>query len=249
MVLKLIGKAAGKKATEKVAKLKNKLKNKDISDKQKKVLQDKLKEAIVQEKKKNVIKTLKKEKSKQENLNVNQMTGEKTSKVVKGDVDDRVLKTAPLTKKELADKGMVSGASDFRLSMASLKGATKGLAQSLKNKKKEFDGLSDADKKGERGQLLKNAMNGIIKKLKGQVPIRTLRDAKLIPSGMSKGGLKTPTADQVGLKKLPTAVRNKMGYMYGGGMAKKPKMGNMDYRKGGLLLIAVDMMKKRKKGK
>lgn len=67
--------------------------------------------------------------------------------------------------------------------------------------------------------------------------------------GKAKGGmgLKMPTADQVGLKKLPTAVRNKMGYMYGGGMAKKPKMGNMDYRKGGLLLIAVDMMKKKKK--
>ena len=62
-------------------------------------------------------------------------------------------------------------------------------------------------------------------------------------------GLKMPTADQVGLKKLPTAVRNKMGYMYGGGMAKKPKVGNMDYRKGGLLLIAVDMMKKNKKGR
>ena len=65
----------------------------------------------------------------------------------------------------------------------------------------------------------------------------------------AKGGmeLKMPTADQVGLKKLPTAVRNKMGYMYGGGMAKKPRMGSMDYRKGGLLLIAVDMMKKKKK--
>jgi len=64
---------------------------------------------------------------------------------------------------------------------------------------------------------------------------------------MNVGGLKMPTANQVGLKKLPTAVRNKMGYMYGGGMAKKPKMGSMDYRKGGLLLIAVDMMKKKKK--
>lgn len=61
-------------------------------------------------------------------------------------------------------------------------------------------------------------------------------------------GLKTPTADQTGLKKLPTQVRNKMGYMYGGGMAKKPKMGNMDYRKGGMVMIVLDMMKK-KKGK
>ena len=62
-------------------------------------------------------------------------------------------------------------------------------------------------------------------------------------------GLKMPTADQVGLKKLPTPVRNKMGYMYGGGMAKKPRMSSMDYRKGGLLVISIDMMKKKKKGK
>ena len=67
--------------------------------------------------------------------------------------------------------------------------------------------------------------------------------------GMAQGGLKMPTADQVGLKKLPTPVRNKMGYMYGGGMMKKPRMSSMDYRKGGLLLIAIDMMKKKKKGK
>ena len=65
--------------------------------------------------------------------------------------------------------------------------------------------------------------------------------------GMNKGGLKMPTGDQVGLKKLPTPVRNKMGYMYGGGMMKKPRMSSMDYRKGGLLLIAIDMMKKKNK--
>jgi hypothetical protein len=35
--------------------------------------------------------------------------------------------------------------------------------------------------------------------------------------GYNKGG-KTPTG---GLKKLPTAVRNKMGYLNKGGMAKK----------------------------
>ena len=64
--------------------------------------------------------------------------------------------------------------------------------------------------------------------------------------GMNKGGLKMPSADQVGLKKLPTQVRNKMGYMYGGGMTKKPKMGNTDYRKGGMVMIVLDMMKKKK---
>lgn len=64
---------------------------------------------------------------------------------------------------------------------------------------------------------------------------------------MNKGGLKMPTADQVGLKKLPTPVRNKMGYMYGGGMSKKPRMSKMDYRKGGMVIIALDMKKKGKK--
>ena len=39
--------------------------------------------------------------------------------------------------------------------------------------------------------------------------------------GYAAGGLKMPGADDKGLKKLPKAVRNKMGYMYGGGMAKK----------------------------
>ena len=72
-----------------------------------------------------------------------------------------------------------------------------------------------------------------------------VRNRMRIP--MNKGGLKMPSADQVGLKKLPTAVRNKMGYMYGGGMTKKPKMGNTDYRKGGMVMIVLDMMKKKKK--
>ena len=66
---------------------------------------------------------------------------------------------------------------------------------------------------------------------------------------LAQGGLKMPSADQTGLRKLPTQVRNKMGYMYGGGMAKKPKMSSMDYRKGGMVMIVLDMMKKKKKGK
>ena len=47
----------------------------------------------------------------------------------------------------------------------------------------------------------------------------------------AKGGLTQPTADQTGLKKLPTAVRNKMGYMKRGGKVTK---GHTDMRKGGL---------------
>ena len=61
----------------------------------------------------------------------------------------------------------------------------------------------------------------------------------------SKGALlKQP--DNPGLKKLPTQVRNKMGFMKKGG-----NVGHTDYRKAskGMLLISVDMMKKKKKNK
>ena len=37
------------------------------------------------------------------------------------------------------------------------------------------------------------------------------------------GSLKTPTADQKGLKKLPTPVRNKMGFKKNGGVMSKKK--------------------------
>jgi hypothetical protein len=37
------------------------------------------------------------------------------------------------------------------------------------------------------------------------------------------GSLKTPTADQKGLKKLPTPVRNKMGFKKNGGAMSKKK--------------------------
>ena len=67
------------------------------------------------------------------------------------------------------------------------------------------------------------------------------KNLKPVPSG-TKGK---------GLSMLPTKVRNNMGFMYGGGMAKKPRMSNMDYRKAnkGLLVISIDMMRKKKKGK
>jgi|TARA_R100001463_G_scaffold134596_1_gene196927 hypothetical protein len=61
--------------------------------------------------------------------------------------------------------------------------------------------------------------------------------------------MKKVMPNQKGLKKLPTAVRNNMGYMYGGGMAKKNKMGSMDYRKGGLvIMIGTGKPMKNKKG-
>ena len=72
--------------------------------------------------------------------------------------------------------------------------------------------------------------------------------ANMKKKGYAAGGLKAPGAGQTGLKKLPTAVRNKMGYMYGGGMPKKPRMSNMDYRKGGLVIM-IGQAKPMKKGK
>ena len=55
--------------------------------------------------------------------------------------------------------------------------------------------------------------------------------AMMKKKGMAVGGLKKPAAGAKGLKKLPTSVRNKMGYMNRGGLTKT---GNTDMRKGGM---------------
>ena len=70
------------------------------------------------------------------------------------------------------------------------------------------------------------------------------KDLKPIPAG-KKGK---------GLSMLDKSVRNNMGFMYGGGMpmpSKKPRMSNTDFRKAskGMLLIAIDMKKKKGRGK
>lgn len=132
-----------------------------------------------------------------------------------------------------------------------------------------FKALNTAKKTGELGEdydkLLPNQQKQIIQAAKAfqksdfEKDVRAkLAEPKSAPKSvgsavenkrkisMNKGGLKMPTADQTGLKKLPTAVRNKMGYMYGGGMMKKPRTSNMDYRKGGMVMIVLDMMKKKK---
>jgi hypothetical protein len=51
--------------------------------------------------------------------------------------------------------------------------------------------------------------------------------------GMAMGGLKKPAANQTGLKKLPTTVRNKMGYAKNGGMMKKKGMAKGGMKKKG----------------
>lgn len=97
----------------------------------------------------------------------------------------------------------------------------------------------------------KNPADSIGKKQKGLSSKELVEKLQKLRANKAQGGmgLKQPTADQKGLQKLPTAVRNKMGYMMSGGMAKKPRMSNMDYRKGGMVMIMLDMTKKKKKGK
>jgi hypothetical protein len=58
----------------------------------------------------------------------------------------------------------------------------------------------------------------------------------------SGGALKAvDSSDNPGLSKLPTEVRNKMGYMKKGGMAKKKmNMGGMAYKEGGKADLAQD---------
>ena len=61
---------------------------------------------------------------------------------------------------------------------------------------------------------------------------RMMQEEAAKEKDMKRGGvLKTPAADQTGLKKLPTPVRNKMGYMKRGGTMRT---GHMDMRKGGI---------------
>ena len=67
----------------------------------------------------------------------------------------------------------------------------------------------------------KGKANGGMMKAKGRA-----NGGAMKKKGYAAGGsanLKKAGADQKGLKKLPTAVRNKMGYMKDGGMSMKKK--------------------------
>ena len=82
-------------------------------------------------------------------------------------------------------------------------------------------------------------------------PYKEQSKVKLFQGG-GKGLKPVPTGTKgKGLSKLPTEVRNKMGFLYGGGMpmpSKKPRVSNTDYRKAarGMLVISIDMVKKKK---
>jgi len=134
-----------------------------------------------------------------------------------------------------------------------------GLQKEFDKTKESYDKIKD--KTSEKAQMMNNKLKSMKKKLSGkkQIPIpqdknkggmvkskaTTYKGGVLNghgkdygkPGGYNMGGLATPTAKQTGLKKLPSSVRNKMGYMYGGGMANKKNMGSTDYRKGGLVIM------------
>ena len=99
----------------------------------------------------------------------------------------------------------------------------------IANKYKGKDGmkrmLADLKKK-------KMAMGGAMMKKKGMAMGGFMKKKGMAMGGMKKkgyamGGLKATNPSQVGLRKLPSNVRNKMGYMKKGGMTKK------GYAKGG----------------
>ena len=115
---------------------------------------------------------------------------------------------------------------------------TKGLTDAEKKKLGLKQGGMAMKKKGyAKGGMKKKkgmARGGAMMKKKGMARGGAMMKKK----GMAMGGLKKPTAKQTGLKKLPTPVRNKMGYMAKGGMKKKGMaMGGMKkkgYAMGGM---------------
>ena len=151
----------------------------------------------------------------------------------------------PLSKKEK----IIAGARDkagpkmkvFK-SFAGLKNVTEKEIKDMARKmsKKDFMALSDADMKKipdgilasiiKKYDLVKSELKkgGTMMKKKGMAR-GGMKKKGMARGGMKKkgyamgGAMKRPTANQKGLKKLPTAVRNKMGYMAKGGMTMKKK--------------------------
>ena len=108
------------------------------------------------------------------------------------------------------------------------------------------------------GQILRDYMNEKLGLTRRKDPEGKKGGGMMKTKGYAMGGLKKPTTDQKGLKKLPTEVRNKMGYMKGGGMMKtkgyaKGGMKTKGYAKGGMkkmmgggMAMGMDPRKKRK---
>jgi len=110
-------------------------------------------------------------------------------------------------------------------------------AKGIKSRKEALTKFANTYKPGTgmakfKADMKKMAMGGAAMKKKGMAMGGSMKKKGMAMGGMKKkgyamGGLKATNPSQVGLKKLPQNVRNKMGYMKKGGMTKK------GYAKGG----------------
>jgi len=125
-------------------------------------------------------------------------------------------KVEPAVRKQRAyGKGQLKAAGATGLTAAALG------AMSLKELRAE---LKKAKTEAEQAKI-KAAIEKTLRKMMQEEAAEKKKD-------MKRGGvLKAPAADQTGLKKLPTPVRNKMGYMKRGGTMRT---GHADMRKGGM---------------
>lgn len=125
-------------------------------------------------------------------------------------------KVEPAVRKQRAyGKGQLKAAGATGLTAAALG------AMSLKELRAE---LKKAKTEAEQ-EKIKAAIEKTLRKMMQEEAAEKKKD-------MNRGGvLKAPSADQTGLKKLPTPVRNKMGYMKRGGTMRT---GHADMRKGGM---------------
>jgi len=105
------------------------------------------------------------------------------------------------------------------------KDGMKRMLADLKKKKMAMGGAMMKKKGMARGGMKKGmAMGGSMKKkgmAMGGMKKKGMARGGMKKKGYAMGGLKATNPSQVGLRKLPESVRNKMGYMKKGGMTKK----------------------------
>jgi hypothetical protein len=139
-----------------------------------------------------------------------------------------------VTEKEIKDMARKMSKKDFMaLSDADMKKIPDGILASII---KKYDLVKSELKKG--GTMMKKkgmARGGMKKKgmARGGMKKKGMARGGMKKKGMAMGGLKKPAANQTGLKKLPTTVRNKMGYAKNGGMMKKKGMAKGGMKKKG----------------
>tara|TARA_A100001515_G_C4514941_1_gene191435 strand:+ start:231 stop:698 length:468 start_codon:yes stop_codon:yes gene_type:complete len=128
--------------------------------------------------------------------------------------------------------------SEQRIMLGKLGKQKEGLRKSIKKLREDLKaGKYKGDDKANMQRRLKRDVEMLAKITAKTKNMNQGGDLKPIPAG-NKGK---------GLSKLPTNVRNNMGFMKKGGMLKKP-FGNIDFRmnKGGLLIAIIDKIKKKK---